>query len=54
MTRNQMVAKLALEIAIQAVESDKIGVDLSWLDTDKLLKTIEENMKPKSKWEEEH
>lgn len=54
MTRNQMITKLALEIATQAIESDKIGIDLSWLDTSQLLRTIEENMKPKEKWEEEH
>lgn len=54
MTRNQMISKIALEIAIQAVESDKMGIDLSWLDTDKLLKSIEENMKPIKNWDEEH
>ena len=54
MTRNQMIAKIALEIATQAIESGKINVDLSWLDTDRLLESIEENMLPKNKWESEH
>lgn len=54
MTRNQMIAKIAIEIATQAIESDKINVDLSWLDTGKLLESIEENMKPRIKWDEEH
>jgi len=54
MTRNQMIAKIALEIATQAVESGKYSVDLSWLDTERLLETVEENMQPRSKWEEEH
>ena len=39
MTRNQMIAKIALEIATQAIESGKINVDLSWLDTDRLLES---------------
>ncbi len=54
MTRNQMAVKIALEIATQAIESDKINIDLSWLDTDKLLESIEEDMKPKKDWENEH
>lgn len=54
MTRNQMIVKIALEIATQAIESDKINIDLSWLDTGKLLESIEEDMKPKKDWENEH
>ena len=54
MTRNQMIAKIALEIATQAIESGKYSIDLSWLDTEKLLETVEQDMKPMSKWEEEH
>jgi len=54
MTRNQMIAKIALEIATQAIESGKYSVDLSWLDTEKLLETVEQDMKPMGKWEEEH
>lgn len=54
MTRNQMIAKIALEIATQAVESGRINVDLTWLDTAELLNTIEEDMSPKNKWDEEH
>lgn len=54
MTRNQMIAKLVLEIATQAVESGRVSIDLTWLDAAQLLNTIEEDMNPKNKWEEEH
>jgi hypothetical protein len=54
MTRNQMISKISLEIAIQAIESDRTNIDLSWLDTDKLLKSIEEDMKPIKNWDDEH
>jgi hypothetical protein len=54
MTRNQMTAKIAIEIAIQAIESGNINVDLTWLNTDKLLKSLEEDMKPKKEWDKEH
>lgn len=54
MTRNQMIAKIALEIATQAVESGRFNIDLTWLDTTELLDRIEEDMKPKNKWDEEH
>jgi hypothetical protein len=54
MTRNQMIAKIALEVATQAVESGKINIDLTWLDTIRLLQSIEEDMKPKKDWDNEH
>lgn len=54
MTRNQMIAKVALEIATQAVQSGKTNIDLTWLDVERLLELIEEDMLPIKKWENEH
>ena len=54
MTRNQMIARIALEVATQAIESGNINVDLTWLSIDNLLKSIEKEMKPKKDWDNEH
>ena len=37
-----MRAKIALFIARQAIESGNVDIDLSWLSTDEIMKTIEE------------
>lgn len=42
MKRSEARAKIALCIARQAIESDNIDVDLSWLSTDEVLQCMED------------
>lgn len=43
MKRSKMVEIMALTIATQAIESGNVDIDLTWLDTDKLLEMMENN-----------
>jgi hypothetical protein len=43
MKRSEMVVLMSLTIATQAVESGNVDMDLTWLDTDKLLEMMEQN-----------
>lgn len=42
MKRSEMVVIMSLTIATQAVESGNVDIDLTWLDTDKLLEMMEQ------------
>lgn len=42
MKRSEMRAKIAFCIAGQTIESGNVDIDLSWLSTDEIMKTIEE------------
>jgi len=41
MKRSDMVNRIALNIAYQAISSGNTDIDLSWLDADKILLDIE-------------
>ena len=43
MKRSEMVVLMSLTIATQAVESGNVDMDLTWIDTDKLLEMMEKH-----------